>query len=333
MSGTGRRGPTAAAATRREMQAARPADVDGITKSRSFWATAFRRFARNRAALFGLIIVLGMYSVAILAPWIAPYSHTAQDLSSAERGPTIAHWFGTDELGRDMLSRIIWGSRTAAIISVAVISVVTVLGVLMGALAGYFGSWVDTAIMRTTDLLFAFPSFLLAVFAAATLRPAISTALQDLGQAMGTRLRTEMVDYVIVLMALGLVGWPGMARLVRGQILSLKEREFVLAERALGASDWRIIVRHLLPNAMSPVIIAVTLGMGGVILSEASLSFIGLGVQPPEASWGLMIQENGGMWRSRPHLIFAPGLVLALMVFAFNFLGDGLNDALNPRSD
>ncbi|MCL5026940.1 MAG: ABC transporter permease [Chloroflexi bacterium] len=227
----------------------------------------------------------------------------------------------------------IWGARTAAVVSTAVISVVAVLGVLMGAIAGYFGGWVDTAIMRVTDLLFAFPSFLLAVFAAATLRPTISEGLQELGRLMGQRINTGMVDYVIVLMALGLVGWPGMARLVRGQVLSLRERDFTLAARALGASDWRILTRHLLPNALSPVIIALSLGMGGVIMSEAYLSFVGLGVQPPEASWGLMIQENYNMWRTRPHLVLVPGLVLALVVFGFSFVGDGLNDAMNPRSD
>lgn len=332
MSAARGRQPGAQPAVLRKAVANGPAE-DVLGKPRSFWGTAFRRFARNRAAMFGLVVVVGMFLVAIFAPWLAPYSHTAQDLSTAEHGPTMAHWLGTDELGRDMLSRIIFGARTAAIVSVAVISVVTVLGVLMGAVAGYFRGWVDTLIMRTTDLLFAFPSFLLAVFAAATLRPSISSSLEALGRAMGQRFRTEMVDYVIVLMALGLVGWPGMARLVRGQMLSLRERDFVLAARALGASDWRIITRHLLPNAISPVIIAVSLGMGGVILSEASLSFIGLGIQPPEASWGLMIQENYNMWRARPHLVLVPGGVLSLMVFAFNFLGDGLNDAINPRSE
>ncbi|MCL4371596.1 MAG: ABC transporter permease [Chloroflexi bacterium] len=302
-------------------------------RRRSLWGTALRRYIRNRAAMFGLIIVLGLFLVAILAPWLAPYSHTKQDLSVVERGPSLAHWLGTDELGRDLLSRVIWGARTAAVVSTAVISVVAVLGVLMGAIAGYFGGWVDTAIMRVTDLLFAFPSFLLAVFAAATLRPTISEGLQELGRLMGQRINTGMVDYVIVLMALGLVGWPGMARLVRGQVLSLRERDFTLAARALGASDWRILTRHLLPNALSPVIIALSLGMGGVIMSEAYLSFVGLGVQPPEASWGLMIQENYNMWRTRPHLVLVPGLVLALVVFGFSFVGDGLNDAMNPRSD
>jgi ABC-type dipeptide/oligopeptide/nickel transport system permease subunit len=300
---------------------------------RNFWIAALGRFAKNRAAVIGLGLVCLMFFLAAFGPMIAPYSHTAQDLSITERGPSWAHWLGTDELGRDLLTRVIYGARTASIVSVSVISVVVTLGVLMGAMAGYFGGWVDTAIMRITDILFAFPSFLLAVFAAATMRPTIAGWLEDLGRVSGNTIRTGTVDYLIVLMALGLVGWPGMARLVRGQVLTLRERDFTLAARALGGSDWHILTRHILPNAISPVIIAVSLGMGGAIMSEAYLSFVGLGVQPPEASWGLMIQENYSMWRFRPHLVLVPGLVLASMVFAFSFVGDGLNDAINPRSD
>jgi len=311
-------------------------------KRPSPWLDFLRRLSRNRLATLGLGIVLLMLLVGIFGPWLAPYSYRAQNLYFANRPPSLAHPLGTDALGRDVLSRIIWGARTALIVSTIVVALRLPVGILLGSLAGYFGGLVDTIIMRVGDFLFAFPGLLFVLFIAATIKPSVVRWVKGVEKiewvrrleslvGMQDMARKGYVDYIVVILALSLVGWPGMARLVRGQFLSLKEREFVEAARAVGASSWRIITRHILPNALPPVIVAVSLGMGGIILSEASLSFIGIGIQPPNASWGSMIADNYMFWRTRPHMVIVPGLVLATLIFAFNFLGDGLNDALNPQ--
>lgn len=276
-----------------------------------------------------------MLLTGLFAPVLAPHSYSDQNLDAVEAPPSLDHPFGTDELGRDMLSRIIWGARTASLVAVVVVTITVSLGLLLGAAAAYLGGWVDTVVMRTCDLLFAFPGMLFALFVAATVKPTVLAVVKGWEAAFGWQGLSSMglVDYLVVLMALSLIGWPGMARLVRGQVLSLREKEFVEAARAMGASDWRIIWRHLLANAMGPIIVAISLGMGGTILSESTLSFLGIGIQPPFPSWGAMIYENYGFWRTTPHLVLAPGGVLALVVFAFNFLGDGLVDALNPLVD
>lgn len=301
--------------------------------SRSPWRDAWVRLRRNRLALFGLVVAGLMVFTAIFAPWLAPYSYSDQDLDAVELPPSLQHPLGTDELGRDLLSRIIWGARTACLVALVVVSISVTIGVLLGATAAYLGGWVDTLVMRVCDFLFAFPGLLLALFVAATVKPSVVAWVKQVENAMGWQglTATGVVDYLVVLMALSLIGWPGMARLVRGQVLSLREKEFVEAARCLGASEWRIIRHHILPNTMAPIIVAVSMGIGGIILSESTLSFLGIGIQPPFPSWGAMIYENYGFWRTRPHLVFVPGGVLALVVFAFNFLGDGLNDALNPR--
>ncbi|MDP2949644.1 MAG: ABC transporter permease [Chloroflexota bacterium] len=301
--------------------------------SRSLSHAAWARLRRNRAALFGLIVALTMLLTGLFAPVLAPHSYSDQNLDAVEAPPSLQHPFGTDELGRDMLSRVIWGARTASLVAVVVMAITVSLGLLLGAAAAYLGGWVDTVVMRTCDLLFAFPGMLFALFVAATVKPTVLEVVKGWEATLGWRGLTSMglVDYLVVLMALSLIGWPGMARLVRGQVLSLREKEFVEAARAMGASDWRIIRKHLLANALGPIIVAISLGMGGTILSESTLSFLGIGIQPPFPSWGAMIYENYSFWRTTPHLVLVPGGVLALVVFAFNFLGDGLVDALNPR--
>jgi len=294
-----------------------------------FW----RRFFRNRLAAAGLIVVILMFFTGAFAPYLAPYSHRAQNLQAVNQPPSLAHPLGTDELGRDLLSRIIWGARTACLVAVIVVSLGLSIGVVMGSLAGYYGGWVDTLVMRVGDFLFAFPGMLFVLFIAATIKPSVLAWVKRVEGPLGLAglARSGIVDYLVVIFALSLVGWPGMARLVRGQFLSLREQEFVVAARAAGASPGRIIFRHILPNALPPVIVAVSVGMGGVILSEASLSFLGIGIQPPNPSWGAMIHDNYLFWRTRPHMIIVPGGVLAAVIFAFNFLGDGLNEALNPQ--
>jgi len=301
------------------------------TKGRSQWGELWRRLRRNRSAVVGLIIAALLYITAIFAPWLAPYGYDEQNLDAVEQPPSRTFLLGTDEVGRDLLSRIIWGTRSAAFVSITVTLVNLALGVPLGTLAGYFHGWVDTLIMRLADILFAFPGLLFVFFIAATIKPSILAWVRTIG--LVDLARSGYVDYLVVIVALGLVGWPGLARLVRGQILSLKEQEFIVGARAIGASTWRIMFRHLLPNALPPLIVAISMGIGGIILSESTLSLLGIGLQPPNASWGAMIYSNYRYWRTRPHLVIVPGLVLAAVVFAFNFLGDGLNEALNPHLD
>ena len=306
---------------------------------RGYWRDFWRRFSRNRLAVLSVGIVGMMFVFGIFTEQLAPYCHTRQDLAAVEQGPSLAHPLGTDELGRDLLSRIIWGARTAVIVSVSVVSLNVMIGLPLGAIAGFFGGKVDTLIMRVADFLFAFPEFLFLLFIAATIRPSvvgfIKTVGTDMGLKRGVGCAADYVsfgDFVVVVAALAFVGWPGLARLVRGMFLSLREREFVEAARAMGAKDLHIVFRHVLPNALPAIIVAVSLGMGGAILAETTLSFIGIGIQPPNASWGTTILDNYTFWRTRPWMILVPGGVVATVVWAFNFLGEGLNEALNPKS-
>jgi ABC-type dipeptide/oligopeptide/nickel transport system permease subunit len=300
-------------------------------RGRSQWGELWRRLRRNRPAVMGLIIAALLYVTALFAPWLAPYGYDEQNLDAVEQPPSWAYPLGTDEVGRDLLSRIIWGTRSAAFVSITVTLVNLALGVPLGTLTGYLRGWVDTLIMRLADILFAFPGLLFVLFIAATIKPSIVAWVKAVG--LIDLARSGYVDYLVVISALGLVGWPGLARLVRGQILSLKEQEFIVGARAIGASTWRIMFRHLLPNALPPLIVAISMGIGGIILSESTLSLLGIGLQPPNPSWGAMIYSNYRYWRTRPHLVIVPGLVLAAVIFAFNFLGDGLNEALNPHLD
>jgi ABC-type dipeptide/oligopeptide/nickel transport system permease subunit len=295
----------------------------------SLWGLAWRRLARSRMAWLGLVIVAILVATSLLAPWLAPYSPRAQNLNAVEQPPSLTHIMGTDGLGRDIFSRMIYGARTSLIVLVVVITSTVVIGLGAGAAAAFFGGWVDTLVMRTVDVLFAFPGTLFALFISATVKQGVLEWMKQNG--MIEVARSGIVDYVVVFGALSLIGWGGLARLVRGQMLSLRESDFVLAARAIGVPSRRIILRHLLPNSLAPVIVAISLGMGGVILSEATLSFLGLGIQPPNASWGSVIYETYPYWRTKPFLIFGPGLTLAAVVLGFNWLGDAVNDALNPR--
>ncbi len=295
----------------------------------NLWTIAWRRLRRNRMAWLGMTIIVIMVVASLFAPWLAPYSPRAQNLDAVEQPPSLAHPMGTDSLGRDIFSRMIYGARTSLIVLIVVMTCVVTIGLAAGSAAAFFGGWVDTLVMRTVDILFAFPGLLFALFISATVKQGVLEWLRQNGMAGVAR--SGIVDYIVVLGALSLIGWGGLARLVRGQILALRESDFILAARAIGVPDRRIILRHLLPNALTPVIVAVSLGMGGIILSEATLSFLGLGIQPPNASWGSVIYETYSFWRHKPYLMFGPGLTLALVVLGFNWLGDAVNDALNPR--
>ncbi len=291
---------------------------------------AWLRFSQNLPAMMGLTVVIVMYLVAIFAPLLVTTDYTAIDLDNVRSAPSLQHYFGTDELGRDVYSRVIWAARSAAFVSVFVPALSLILGVFFGVIAGYFGGWLDTIIMRVGDVLFAFPGLLFVFFIAATIKPAVLTWVKAIG--LREFAKQGYVDYIVIFSALALVGWPGLARLVRGQFLTLRNREFVLAAQAIGASGWRIALRHILPNAMTPVIVAVSGGVGGAIAAETSLSFLGVGLQPPNPSWGQMISDYYVYWRSADlwPLLFIPSIILVTVILAFTFIGDGLHEALNP---
>jgi peptide/nickel transport system permease protein len=305
---------------------------EAIQSRRTMWGGVWHRLRRNRPAMAGLVVIVLLYFTAIFAPLIAPYKYDKIDLENVRAGPSLEHLMGTDELGRDVFSRVVWAARSAAFVSVTVTGFGLTLGIFFGVLSGYLGGWVDTLVMRLGDILFAFPGLLFVFFIAATIKPGLIAWVKGIG--LHDLARSGYVDYLVVIIALGLVGWPGLARLVRGQLLSLKKRDYVLAAQAIGVPAWRIMLRHLLPNAMPPVIVAVSGGVGGIILSEATLSFLGIGLQPPNPSWGAMLYEYYGYWRTELWpLLFIPAAVLVVIVLAFNFLGDGLNEALNPQLD
>lgn len=278
--------------------------------------TFFARLRRNPLA-FGSLIVLGLIIlIALLAPILAPYGFEAQTLSDKLLPPGGKHPLGTDELGRDTLSRLMHGARISLLVALGVEAFVVTLGVLVGLMAGYFGGWLDQLLMRLTDILLAFPDVLLAILLLGTL---------------GAASASPAVSMTLVILSLGFTGWPPLARLVRGQVLTLRKREFVEASRALGASNRRILLNHILPNLLSPLMVAVTVDIAGVILAEATLSFLGIGVQRPFPSWGRMINDALEYYRTEPRLLILPASCLAVTVLALNFLGDGLRDALDPR--
>ncbi|MBI4233950.1 MAG: ABC transporter permease [Chloroflexi bacterium] len=304
---------------------------------RGLWVQAAKRLLRKKVALVSLGIIAALYLGGILAPLISPYGYNAQDLSNTLKSPSFAHWLGTDRLGRDQLTRILWGLQTTVIITIA--TAVTgglLLGIVVGLLSGYKGGMTDAFFMRVGEIFMAFPGILLVILMAATLKPRVLEMVRSFEDATGIGgiARSGFVDYFVIFGALAVFGWVGMARLVRGQVLSLKEDQFVEAARSMGASTWRVILVHLLPNALPPVIVSVSMGMAGIAGSEIVLSWLGIGIQPPRPSLGLMIFDNGNIsvLRTHPYLLLAPVTVVALFIFAWNLLGDALNDVLNPRA-
>jgi len=258
----------------------------------------------------GIAIVAVVVFGAFFAPWLLPWDASSQDLAHRLSGPSWQHWFGLDELGRDIFARILSGARISLLVGLVVVSVSASVGIVMGSIAGYFGGRIDEAISRVIDILLAFPGLLLAIALVAVLGPSLTN----------------------VILALALIGWVGYARLVRGQVLRAREFEFVQAARALGASTPRILARHIVPSVLPAVTVQATLGMAGAILAEASLSFLGLGVQPPTPSWGTMLSYGKAHLLEAPHLTVFPGVAIAVLVLGFNFLGDGLRDALDPAT-
>jgi peptide/nickel transport system permease protein len=257
----------------------------------------------------GMVIVIVAVLAALAGPVLTPYDPAAQELSRRLEGPSWAHPFGLDELGRDILSRLLSGARISLMVGIAVVSVSSIVGMFLGSIAGYFGGLVDDLISRVVDVLMAFPGILLAIALVAVLGPSLTN----------------------VVLALSIIGWVGYARLVRGQAMRAREFEFVQAARALGAGAPRVVLRHVLPTAFPAVVVQATLGMAGAIIAEAALSFLGLGVQPPTPSWGTMLDAGRSHLFDAPHLTIFPGLAIAALVLGFNFLGDGLRDRVDPK--
>jgi len=268
-----------------------------------------RRFVKNRLALAGSVLVLFLFVVSLLAPWLAPYDPNAIDLKNILSSPSVAHLFGTDQLGRDVCSRMIWGAGISLKVGFVATGIAIVIGTILGAVAGYYGGWVDDLIMRFVDIMLCFPTFFLILAVIALLEPSIWN----------------------IMIIIGITGWMGITRLVRADFISLKQRDFILAARVIGASDLRIIFVHMLPNAMASVLVAATLGVAGAILTESALSFLGIGVQPPTPSWGNILTAGKDNIDIAWWLSLYPGLAILLTVLGYNLLGEGIRDSLDPR--
>lgn len=266
-------------------------------------------FKGHPLIFWGLVLVSFLFVCALTAQWIAPYDPDLQVLADRLLPPGVHHWMGTDQYGRDILSRLIYSSRISLAVGLVAVSIYVIIGAGIGSIAGYYGGWVDSVLMRLTDIFLCIPTFLLILMVIAFVGPSI----------------------VNIMVVIGLTSWTDVARLVRGEILSLKEREFIQAARVIGMSHSRIILRHLLPNAMGPVLVVATMGIGGAILVESALSFLGLGVQPPTPSWGNMLEEGKEHLTDAWWLITFPGLAIFLTVLGYNLLGEGLRDYLDPR--
>jgi ABC-type dipeptide/oligopeptide/nickel transport system permease subunit len=299
----------------------------------NLWHDAWKRLRRNKLALTGLFIVLGLVVLAVLGPSLTPYDYLSQNLDARNVPPSLVHPFGTDDLGRDVFSRVIYGARTALIVAITVTFVAVVIGVVLGAVAGFYGGIFDRVMMWSTDMTMSVPQLLLVVVINASLKQPISSWMEAMYLAYHNPIfrNTAIIDFTLVFGSMALISWPPYARLVRAQVLSIRSRPYVTAARALGLTNRIILMRYVLPNAMGPLIVSVSAGLGTAMVLESAFSFLGVGVNPPTPSWGNMISDGLRVWTNHPHLLVAPAAVLALVTVAFNFLGDGLNDALNPK--
>lgn len=294
-------------------------------KQRSLWLDAWHRLTRNKMAMAGLVVVVLALLLAIFAPWIAPKDPITQNSAQALADPfwgnpeytNSAYPLGSDTLGRDILSRLIWSARVSMLVGFVPVTIIFILGVTIGMYAAFYGGWIDNLLMRLTDVMYAFPDLLFLIIIFATLRDSW------IGNLMG--------GLVLMFVGIAIVNWVGMARLVRGQVLSLKEKEFVEAARATGARPGRIMLRHLFPNALAPVIVSVAFAIPSAMLAEATLSFLGFGIKPPTPTWGVMILEGFVHVSATPWPVLLPAFCIAIVMLAFTALGDGLRDALDPR--
>ncbi|MCL6614725.1 MAG: ABC transporter permease [Firmicutes bacterium] len=276
----------------------------------TYWRDAWRRLRQNRMAMIGMAVIALLFLLAIFGPLFSPYSYSDQDLTPTgiNQPPSLKHWFGTDALGRDLFVRVLYGARISLSIGIFASLIILVIGVTYGGISGYFGGKIDNVMMRIVDVLYGIPTLLIVILLMVVFKPGLKN----------------------IMIAIGATYWIGMARIVRGQILSLKEQDYAMAAVALGASRRRILFRHLIPNSIGPIIVTATLSIPEAIFTEAFLSFIGLGVAAPMASWGVLASEGLNGLRSYPWQLLFPGLAICLAMLAFNFFGDGLRDALDP---
>ncbi len=274
------------------------------------WRAGWRRFSRNHAAVVSLAFLVLIALLAVFAPWVTSFTYEEQDIAARLQGPDWTHWMGTDSLGRDLFSRILYGARMSLAVGICTAAFALILGTAIGAVSGYFGGWADALLMRTVEVFTIFPSLLLATL-----------LMLVFGRG-----------FTGILLAIGITAWMGQARLVRGQVLQAREMPYVEAARALGLRSLPIVFRHILPNLWGPIIVSLTLQIPANIMAESALSFIGLGLQPPFSSWGTLANEGFRAIRTYPHLIVFPGGVLFFTLLAFSYLGDGLRDWLDPKS-
>ncbi len=280
-----------------------------MDKGESFTSQTLHYLLKNKLAVVGGILVLTVFVLSILAPLVAPYNPSKIDIKNILAGPNGSHLLGTDDLGRDVLSRMLWGGRISLEVGFVAVGIATIIGVILGSLAGYYGGWVDSIVMRAVDIMLSIPTIFLVLAVIAILEPSI----------------------INIMIVIGLTSWMEPARLIRAEFISLKEREFVLAAKAIGATDRRIMTRHILPNGLSPILVSATMGIGGAILVESALSFLGLGVQPPTPSWGSLLSAGKDNIEIAWWLSAFPGLAILVTVLGYNLLGEGIRDALDPR--
>lgn len=290
-------------------------------KGNSLWSDAWRQLCRNRLALFGAVFIVVIILLSLFAPWLTQYEYFEQDPRLGAVGPCREHWFGTDTLGRDLFTRVLYGGRISLLVGACATAVSLTIGVMWGTVSGYFGGRIDRILMRIVDIMYALPFTIFVIL--------LMVCFDDV-EVPG--IDPQLFKLLLLFMAIGAVEWLTMARIVRGQVLTLKQQEFIEAAVTLGLSRRRIILRHLIPNVLGPIIVYTTLTIPSVMLLEAFLSFLGLGVQPPMSSWGLLINEGADAMEEYPWMLIFPGVFLSLALFALNFLGDGLRDALDPRA-
>lgn len=280
-----------------------------MSNAESFTSRTLHYLLKNRLAVSGGLLVLLVFVLSIFAPLFAPYDPSAIDIKNILVGPSLAHPLGTDDLGRDVLSRMLWGGRVSLKVGFVAVGIATLIGILLGSLAGFYGGWMDSIIMRSVDIMLSIPTIFLVLAVIAILEPSI----------------------INIMIVIGLTSWMEPARLIRAEFISLKEREFVVAARSLGATDKRLILRHILPNGLSPILVSATMGVGAAILVESALSFLGLGVQPPTPSWGSLLSSGKDNIEIAWWLSAFPGVAILLTVLGYNLLGEGIRDALDPR--
>jgi len=278
-------------------------------KESYFYQVFWQRFRGNRFAVAGGMVVLVLFLASMLAPFITPYDPDSLDLYHVLMPPSAGHWFGTDELGRDVFTRVVFGAKISLKVGFVAVGIAVLVGTIIGLVSAYYGGWIDSIFMRFVDIMLCFPTFFLILAVIAMLEPSIW--------------------YIMII--IGLTGWMGVARLVRAEVLSIRERDYIMAAKALGASDFRIIFRHVLPNALSPVLVSATLGVAGAILTESALSFLGIGVQPPTPSWGNILSAGKDYIEFAWWLSLFPGLAILGTALSYNLLGEGIRDALDPR--